>query len=153
MRQLSNHSHKIAARLRVLQRRLRACDVGAAAVEAAFTFPIYFLLLYGIIEFSHYSYTSMAVSDAAREGVRYAVVRGANSAQPATSSSITTYIKGRLALLSSALTTVAVTYTPDNQPGSAVKVQVSYPFSPFMPGFGYLAAKTVTSSSQMTIAQ
>jgi Flp pilus assembly protein TadG len=128
-------------------------DSGVVAVEAALTYPIFALFLYGILELGHYAYTHLAVMDAAQDGARYAIVRGSASATPATSSTITSYIRGRVPLLDPAQTNVSVTFTPNDSPGSLVKVQVSYPFAPFMPGFGYLLSQTVTSFSQMTIAQ
>ena len=144
--------------LRIVQRRIRAFvprlgERGAVAVEAGLTFPIFILVLYGIIELSLYAFTSMAVEDAARDGARYAIVRGGSSPQPATAQTITNYIKGRVSLIKSAQTTVAVTFTPDNNPGSVVQVQVSYPFTPYMPGFGYLVANNLSSTSKMTISQ
>ncbi len=129
-----------------LLRRWRcAGEEGAAAVEMAFALPIFLLFIYGIIE--------LAVADAARDGARYAMVRGSASPQPASSSDIATYVKGRLALGAAAQATVSVSYNPNNNPGGTVTVQVSYPFSPLMPGFGYLASMTVSASSQMTITQ
>jgi Flp pilus assembly protein TadG len=144
--------------LRVMARRLRArwrgrSEAGEVVVEFAFTFPIFALFLYGIVEFSHYVFTDIALADAAREGARYAMVRGASSPTPASTADITTFVKGQIALLDPASATVTVTYNPDNNPGSTVNVKVSYPFTPFMPGFGYIAAQTMSGNSQITIAQ
>ncbi|HLI13337.1 MAG TPA: TadE/TadG family type IV pilus assembly protein [Alphaproteobacteria bacterium] len=137
-----------------LLRRWRcAGEEGAAAVEMAFALPIFLLFIYGIIELGNYAFTDIAVADAARDGARYAMVRGSASPQPASSSDIATYVKGRLALGAAAQATVSVSYNPNNNPGGTVTVQVSYPFSPLMPGFGYLASMTVSASSQMTITQ
>ena len=130
-----------------------AGEEGTAIIEFAFLMPAFLLILYGLIEFGHYGYMRVALADAAREGVRYAMVRGAASAAPATSTSITAYVRSRIALLDGSDVTVTSTFTPDNQPGSLVKVQVSYPYEPFLLGYNFLTAATVTDSAQMTIAQ
>jgi Flp pilus assembly protein TadG len=126
---------------------------GAAAVEFSLTFPILMLLLYGIIELSHYAYADIALADAAKSGARYAMVRGATSPQPAASSDIATYVKGQIVLLDPASVTVQTVFLPDNNPGSAIAVKLSYPFVPFLPGLNYLSATTIKANSQMTITQ
>jgi len=77
----------------------------------------------------------------------------AASAAPATADSIKTYVRGRIALLDPTDVTVTPSFAPNNSPGSTVTVSVSYPFVPFLPGYSYLAAATVSDSAQMTIAQ
>lgn len=143
--------HRRLGRLRARWRRRG--DSGVAAVEFALTLPILAAFLYGIVELSHYIFTDIALADAARDGVRYAVVRGSSSPQPASGSDITAYVRGRLSMLNPAQATVTVTFNPNNNPGSTVKVSVAYPFTPLMPGFGYIGASTLTGASQMVIAQ
>jgi hypothetical protein len=126
---------------------------GAVAVEFALAVPILMSLIYGILELSHYAFTDIALADAAKRGVRYAIVRGASSPTPATTSDIAAYVKGQIVLLKSADVTIVTTFVPDNKPGSAVGVHLSYHFVPFMPGFDMLVARTIDESSQMTIAQ
>jgi len=55
---------------------------GQALVEFAFVAPIFFLLLFGIIDFGRYVYYVQILNNAAREGARYAIVHGSNSFQP-----------------------------------------------------------------------
>ncbi|MGA8671069.1 MAG: TadE family protein [Terracidiphilus sp.] len=64
-----------------LGRRVRGLlrNEGATLVELAVAASIYFSLLFGIIETCFALYTFNFVADAAREGSRYAIVRGANS--------------------------------------------------------------------------
>jgi hypothetical protein len=50
---------------------------GQALAEFALVAPIFFLLLFGIIEFGRYVYNVQVLNNAAREGARYAVVHGA----------------------------------------------------------------------------
>ena len=134
-------------------RRGSSAESGAITVEFALTIPIVMSLLYGFVELSHYAYADIALADAARDGARYAMVRGATSTSPATSSSIESYVKGRLTLLDPNSVTVTVDFVPNNDAGSIVEVQLSYPFVPFMPGFGYIGPNTLLASSEMTITQ
>jgi Flp pilus assembly protein TadG len=134
-------------------RRLRE-ERGTTSIELALVLPVFLLMICGLMELSHYAYMRVALSDAAREGVRYAMVRGAASAAPATADSITTYVRSRIALLDPTDVTVTASFAPNNRPGSVVTVQVSYPYAPFLTGFyAILTAATVTDSAKMTIAQ
>jgi Flp pilus assembly protein TadG len=115
-------------------------DDGGVAVEYALCLPYLLAFIYGIVEISHFAYLQTTVANAAHDAVRYAVVHSTVSAQPAVASDITSFVNSELSslgLLQSGTggTAVTVTYNPDNKPGSTVKVQISYPFTPFMPGF------------------
>lgn len=55
---------------------------GQALVEFALIAPIFFLLLFGLIEFGRAVYTIQILDNAAREGARYAIVHGAASTCP-----------------------------------------------------------------------
>jgi Flp pilus assembly protein TadG len=48
-------------------------------VEFALVAPIFFLILFGIIDFGRYVYYVQILNNAAREGARYAIVHGYNS--------------------------------------------------------------------------
>ncbi len=49
---------------------------GQALVEFSLVAPILFLLLFSVVEFGRYIYYSNVLSDATREGTRYAIVHG-----------------------------------------------------------------------------
>jgi hypothetical protein len=70
----------MSARVRRRDRNHR--DVGQALVEFAFVAPIFFLMLFSIIEFGRYVYNVQILNNAAREGARYAIVHGSNSSCP-----------------------------------------------------------------------
>jgi TadE-like protein len=55
---------------------------GQALVEFAFVAPIFFLLLFAIIDFGRYVYYVQILNNAAREGARYAIVHGSRSFTP-----------------------------------------------------------------------
>ena len=51
-------------------RAARPSERGQALVEAALTFPLLFLIFFGIIEFSLVIFSYNTISNAAREGAR-----------------------------------------------------------------------------------
>jgi Flp pilus assembly protein TadG len=55
---------------------------GQALVEFAFVAPMFFLLVFAIIDFGRYVYYVQILNNAAREGARYAIVHGNNSFTP-----------------------------------------------------------------------
>ena len=60
--------------------RMQRFRRGQALVEFALVAPVLFLLLFSVIEFGRYIYTSNVLSDATREGTRYAIVHGSAAA-------------------------------------------------------------------------
>lgn len=56
--------------------RFRKTERGQAMVEMALILPILILIVFGIIEFGRIFNTKLIVSNAAREGARYAAVNG-----------------------------------------------------------------------------
>src|SRR5215212_6496271 len=63
--------------------------LAASTVEFAVVAPIFFLILFGIYEYSRYLFTVQLVNNAAREGARYAVV---NSVSAVTTTGIQNYV-------------------------------------------------------------
>lgn len=51
---------------------------GQAVVEFTLVAPLFFVLLFGIIDFGRYVYYVQVINNAAREGARYAIVHGSN---------------------------------------------------------------------------
>jgi Flp pilus assembly protein TadG len=127
----------------------RLGEGGHVAVEYALCLPFLLGLIYGIVEISHFAYLRTTMSNVAHDASRYAAVHSSQSGQPKTTSDITTFVSSELSSLGlnpagTAGTTVTVTYTPDNTPGSTVKVQISYPFVPFMTGFDRIPGSSAT---------
>lgn len=63
-------------------RREPARRAGQAMVEFALIAPLFFFLLFSIIEFGRAVYYIQMLNNAAREGARYAIVHGAESNAP-----------------------------------------------------------------------
>jgi len=102
---------------------------GTAIVEAAVLILLFMVLFVGIIEGGRMLWTYNTLTFAAREGTRYAAVRGAKSSTPATADTVQTYVMGRATGLDATKMTVSTTWSPDNIPGHFVQVVVDYQYS------------------------
>lgn len=150
---------------------------GQATVEFACAAVVLFCFLIGIMQISRALYVYNFVSEAARQGTRYAMVRGSTSCTNTpslsgcnthTSAQIQTYVQGLgyPGMVSSNLTATLSYFTASasqpttwstctgtcNLPGNLVKVVVSYPFPISVPFFNGNTF-TVSSTSQMVVAQ
>jgi Flp pilus assembly protein TadG len=129
---------------------LRGHSRGQTGVEFAGTALLMFTAVFGIFCASMLLYAYNFVSNSARDAVRYAIVHGSHSLDPATADDITTFVKDMASGLQSSNLTVSTTWTPNNNPGSLVAVQVTYDFQPFFPFSS--TALPLTSTSQMVIS-
>jgi Flp pilus assembly protein TadG len=143
---------------------------GSAAVEFAVSSTVFFVALVGTMKMCLAIYTYHYVAEAAREGARYAMVRGSacttfGSACPASSTDVQTYVRGLgYPGITSSLMTVTTTWatyppgkpcTPSascNNPSDTVKVVASYAFPLNIPGL-VSHTYTMTSTSMMIISQ
>jgi Flp pilus assembly protein TadG len=139
---------------------------GSAILETAMSAVILLTFLFGIIETGFALYSYHFISEAAREGTRYAIVRGSScvnptdfsSACPASTSDIQNYVKNLgFPGINPTNMTVSVIYagypagvtcTPStacNNPGNMIKVTVQYNFPltvPFIPPHTYAMSST-----------
>ena len=125
---------------------------GQATVEFAMTAMVFFLLTFAVLNFSMAIYAYNLVSYAAREGSRYASVRGSSAPSPVAASDVASFVEGETSGLNLANMTVSTSWDPDNNPGSFVRVEVQYQFSFTMP-FISLPQVSMASSSQLVITQ
>jgi Flp pilus assembly protein TadG len=138
-------------------RRNRAGERGAELVEFALVLTALLMFLFGIMGFGHALYAYHFVSDAAREGTRYAMVRGSTCISggkscTAGTDDVSDYIANNAPPgIDPGALTVTTTWNPDKNPGSVVKVQVQYNFRFFFPFLPTSVA--MNSSSQMVISQ
>ncbi len=117
-------------------RTFYSSEEGAAMVEFAVAGAVFLLIFLGILNIGLTVWERNNLTYAAREGSRYAVVRGANSLQTATPTMIADYVKSRTQLKASGLR-VYTTWNPiDKKPGSVVAVSVARDVpqrGPFLP--------------------
>jgi Flp pilus assembly protein TadG len=107
-------------------------------------------LIFGIVSLAMTVYTYSFLSNAARDAVRYAIVHGSKSTSPATSDVIQTFVRNEAKGLKASAIGVSTSWSPNNNPGSTVNVQVSYSYQPFYP-FNSVTLP-LSSSAQMVIS-
>ncbi len=122
---------------------------GSATVEMAFVLILLFAFAFGIVYGALVMFAWNNAAYAARVATRYASVHGSSSGDACTSGQIQTLAQSTPGLHSATVTT---TWTPNNTPGSTVKVYVSLPVAVFVP-LVTTKSITVASSSQMVIIQ
>lgn len=146
-------------------RGLLVRDEGQALLEMAISLGLIMVIVFLVFEFSLMAYTFAVMNDAAREGVRYAIVHGTNNsscsgpggAGPNNTtvtcgdssganvvSRVTAYAAASLHALPAG--DVAVSY-PDGSsaPPSRVQVTVTYPYVPLISYPGIAPTMTLTS--------
>lgn len=119
-------------------------------VEFAIVAPIFFLLIFGMIEFGRVVMVQQLLTNASREGARLGVLNDATSSQ--VQSKVVSYLAGASITITS--TNVGVVYAADtSSPGSgeSVTVTVSVPFNQvsWLPSPMFLKDKTLSASSGM----
>jgi Flp pilus assembly protein TadG len=126
---------------------------GQALVEFALVAPLFFLLLFAIIDFGRYVYYVQILNNAAREGARYAIVHGANGIPPtgptsldpsgeSVKATVRRYLVGVIGQTTGALTIDVCWLQPngigprcggDNSRSNPVEVTVDYAFRSVIP--------------------
>ncbi len=160
-----------------MRNRLRS-ELGATLVETALTITLLLTFVVGIMEGSLALYSYHFISNAAREGVRYAIVRGGtwsnttatsctvtpsvSAGCTATSTNVQDYVRSlafpginsaNLLVTTTWYSTFGGTSNPAyNTPSNVVQVQVTYKF-PFSVPFVPKATWNMSSQSEMEISQ
>jgi hypothetical protein len=121
---------------------------GQSLVEFALVAPVFFLVLFAIIEAGRFMFYYETLNNATREGARYAIVNGANSlvcpTGPPASGSVACDIDGsdvqeRVRDAAFGALGVGVTVTsewlnpPDNSRGATVRVNATYTYTSLVP--------------------
>ena len=150
----------------------RRGEHGQSIVETTLSMLILLTMLFGILQASLAVYSYHFIAESAREGARYAIVRGSactsfTSACPATAAQIQSYVTGLgYPGINTSTTTMTVTASwcaptgsippacsaGTNAPGQIVRVAITYKFPLAVP---FLSSETVAmnSTSQMVISQ
>jgi Flp pilus assembly protein TadG len=150
-------------------RSRRDRERGGSLAETAIVLTVLLAVLFGIIDFGRAMYTYAFVAQVARQGARWAIVRGSQCTLldhcNATKDDIQTYVQSLSegATQASAIRVSSATWTgcppgsSGHAPGCVVTVTVQYPFNfmlPFMPSNGgTLATINMASSAQMVVSQ
>ena len=135
----------VGRRLRTLRRDER----GDELIEFALVSIVFFMLSFGAIEFGRAIWIYGTVAHVAREGARFAMVRGSESGRIPTPAEVEAYVNRRAA----GMTGLTVTTTwddPSQDPGTVVQVRVDGQFDPALPFV--TAGIALSSTSRMVIA-
>src|SRR5437773_1283232 len=120
---------------------------GVAAVEFALVAPVFFVLVFGMIEYGRVVMVQQVLTNAVREGARNGVVDGSTTA--GVTSAVNNY------LTSAGLHTATVTVSPSPPSsatyGTAVTVTATLPFSQvsWLPTPIFLSSTTLQSTAVM----
>ena len=127
-------------------------QAGQSLTELSIALVLFLVLAFGIVDAGRLIYAYNAVSLSAREGVRWAAVRGGTSGRTASKADIQDFVQSKTVGVP---VTVDATWLPDgnNQPGSSVVVTVTNDFAPIAPL--PLVPKTIklSSTSRMVISR
>jgi hypothetical protein len=121
-------------------RDARRSSRGATLVEFALVAPMFFLVLFSIVEAARFVFYYEMLNNATRDGARYAIVHGANSFDPTGPPNdpggadvIARVKQSALGILGSAVS-VTPTWTPaKNERGTTVTVHASYSYASVIP--------------------
>jgi Flp pilus assembly protein TadG len=146
----------------------RKRERGSSMPETAMVMAVLLGMMCGIIDFGRAIYTYGFVAQLARQGARWAIVRGSQCTLltdcNATSPEVQTYVQSlAYGFITPSSITATATWpntgcpagSSGKAPGCPVSVQVTYPFKfvlPWMPT-GSLGTLNMTSTSEMVISQ
>lgn len=132
---------------------LRRGERGETLLEFAFASVIFFMMIFGALEFGIAIWNYNLVSDLAQEGARYAAVHGQNSGDPRVEADVASFVSSRSIGLTVTTTTGPTSSSPgDLVAGATVTVTVRHTL-----GFGGGLLPTwnfpVQSSGQMIVTR
>ena len=125
---------------------------GHTILEFSLVFMLFLVLVLGLMEFGRALWTQHTIAHAARQAGRYAIVRGSTHDNPATADQIKQVLANQAIGLNSTKLSASttVTWTPDNNPGDVVQIQVQYDFVPIS-GSLVISSIPLRSTTQMII--
>jgi Flp pilus assembly protein TadG len=128
-------------------RRCRRNRQGAAVVEFAIVAPLFFMLVFGMIEFGRAIMVKQIITNASREGARCAVLDSTTPTASSVNSLVTTYLQN------AGITGATITINPAEPTtagyGAPVTVTVQIPFSrvSWLPAPWFLTGSTNLKAS------
>lgn len=134
-----------------------ASERGETLIEFAFASIIFFMTVFGTIQFGLAVWRYNSLSYLAQEGVRWAAVRGENttcSCTAATTITVQDYVRGRAVGIAASALTVTASWPDANShaAGKTVQVTVQSSVTP-RSGLFPTRALTLASTAQMKISR
>ncbi|MET4701316.1 Flp pilus assembly pilin Flp [Constrictibacter sp. MBR-5] len=130
-------------------RRFTASERGAGMVEFAIVFPLFLLVVFGVIEVGRLLYLQTTLEHATRTAARAAIVRSERSGAPASTNDILAIIR-KDSVVNTDLCTPDIRYSSGNLPGSILSIEVSCPFDFMFPLPGR-PAFTIAAATEMVV--
>jgi Flp pilus assembly protein TadG len=150
----------------------RMSQRGSSLPETAIVLGVLLAFMFGIIDFGRATYTYAFVAQLARQGARWAIVRGSqcsaldhcNASRTDVQNYVQSLSQGATVANNITIPTTGFTFSncppgsSGNAPGCTVSVTVQYPFSFMLPFLsegtpGHYTTMTMSSTSQMVISQ
>jgi len=120
-------------------------------VESALVTTVFLILLMGIADFGRMGFAYNSIAFAAHRAARWASTRGSSSGHAAALADVQAEAQANLTALDNTQLTVGVTWTPNNNPGSTVQVQLTYNFKPLLIPISSTKLKLKSTSAQIII--
>jgi TadE-like protein len=141
----------------ILDRRTRQRPRrGQALVEFALVAPIFFLVLFSIVEAGRFIFYYETLNNATREGARYAIVHGEQSFDPTGpphdpgGADVIAKVRQSATGMAGPALTVTPTWYTTNERGMTVKVAASYTYNSLIP-LVPLPSLTVEAESSLVV--
>jgi Flp pilus assembly protein TadG len=112
---------------------------GAAVVEFAIVAPVFFLLVFGMIEYGRMVMVQQVLTNASREGARYAVIQSTNDTT-AVQTKVRDYLTS--ARLNAAASTVTVDWPASGSDATTVTVSIPFGQVSWLPSPMFLSSTT-----------
>ena len=124
---------------------------GAAMMEIALVLPLFFMLMFGCVQFAMVFFVYSNTVYATQVAVRYACAHGTVSGNAATNAILTNIITPLIWGAQANSITVTTTWSPDNSIGSTVSVKVSVLYKTRIPFFASLSSVPLGVTATGTI--
>ena len=134
-------------KLHKLCRSCRRDRRGAAVVEFALVAPIFFLLVFGMIEYGRMVMVQQILTNASREGARRAVLDGSTTAGVV--NSVTSYLQSSSITGATVTVTTSAPVAPDYANGMTVTVTIPFSQVSWLPSPMFLQTYQMSSSTTM----
>jgi len=129
---------------------------GQALVEFALVAPIFFLVLFSIVEAGRFIFYYEMLNNATREGARYAIVHGENSFDPTgpphdpSGADVIAKVRQSAVGMAGPALTVTPLWFATNERGNTVTVTATYTYSSLIP-LVPLPSVTVEAESNLVV--
>ena len=121
---------------------------GITVTEFALVAPAMLLVAFSLVDLGRIGLATASLTRGAQEAARYASLRGAKSAAPATAEQVSAVARSRIYGLDPGTVSVNVAWAPDNRSGSSVTVATSSTFRVLL---GLLPIGPVTLDGRSTL--